>query len=193
MYYIMDEWAVYASGREVASPSPLRVVHTSSLNFSQEVLPCLDATGRVTHLTDEDFLVVIGFPKPPPHGYRWPVPMIEVDGIIPVAPEAASSLAPAKAVLRIEWDESGHVDRADVLYVTKPVQETRWLTDAVVRHVRVRSRSPMSGHRCGPPGDVSRFHRVVTYLILNVRDSLLQLSNRWDIVPMCCCGGECCI
>ncbi|MCS7312183.1 MAG: hypothetical protein NZ742_04630 [Acidobacteria bacterium] len=58
----------------------------------------------------------------------------------------------------------------------------------------MRVRAPTAGPtHAWSRGDVSRFHRVVTYLIVNVQGAVLQIVNRWDIVPMGCRGGKCCV
>lgn len=197
MRYIMDDWAVYVRDGDTTLTAPARIASFSSSGFARGALSCIENARpglSPRMLSDGDFLVLIGFP-PPPRGHRWRVPSVNVDAVIPIPPGIPLPVTLTKALLRIEWDESGQVAQADVLHVTKPLQETRWLTDAVVRHMRLSTLPPKSmdplSHEEVPQSD--RFHRVVTYLIVDVRDSVIQLSNLWHIGPMCCCGEECCM
>jgi len=174
MYYLMDEWAVYALPPGTGSASGFQATQASDPNFGRVVASCIPptATERLG-----GWIVVIGYvPHPVNRRLLMDLPVVTLPEVIPI-PHPPSF--PAKAALRIELDEGGRPIRVDALYTEPPDLSPAWWAESVLRYLRVQVRG--------------EGHRLVIYLILSVRASGLQVIARRDIVPACCCGDRCCI
>jgi hypothetical protein len=174
MYYLMDEWAVYALLPGTGSASGFQATQASDPDFAQAVISCIPPT---TMEHPDDWMVVIGYvPHPVHRRLLMDLPVVTLPEVIPIP---YSPGFPAKAALRIELDEGGRPVRVDVLYTAPSDLSPAWWAEGILRYLRVQVRG--------------EGHRLVMYLIVSVQASGLQVVARRDIVPACCCGDHCCI
>lgn len=155
----MDEWAVVKSGRVRTSSNPA---------FAQAV------TDQRSAPTQGSFLM-IQEPVHPMNSRLVPKPEVKISSTVLARSERGAGEIVAA---RIQLSPTRAVERVDIVYTSKPMEESR-LKELV-------------SQRIGLVFESEKGHRTAVYMTFRLTDRI-EVLDTVTVFPKCCCGGVHCV